>query len=96
MLALENAAQAIGKTDFDFFQREEAQRFFDNEQKMMATGKPVLARDWSLHSSTTGKEVWLSEHKVPIRNDAGEVTGMMGISRNVTELKRSEQERERL
>lgn len=96
LMGLENAEQAIGKTDFDLFQPQEAQRFFDEEQKMMETGKPVLARDWSLHSSTTGEEVWLSEHKVPIRNDAGKVTGMMGISRNITALKRSEQERERL
>ena len=96
LLGLDTAQEAIGKTDFDLFEREEAQRFYDEEQRIMETGQPVIAREWTLHSSTTGQEVWLSEHKLPIRDETGQVIGLLGISRDVTQLKRSEAERERL
>jgi PAS domain S-box-containing protein len=96
LLGLKSAQEAVGKTDFDLFTREEAQRFFDEEQHIMATGEPVIARDWVLHSSTTSEEVWLSEHKLPMRDESGQVIGLLGISRDVTRLKQSEAERERL
>jgi PAS domain S-box-containing protein len=96
LLDLDNAREAVGKTDFDLFSHREAQRFYDEEQKIMETGQPVIGREWSLHSSTTGEEVWLSEHKVPIRDETGQVIGLLGISRDVTQLKRAAAEREQL
>ena len=96
LLGLNNAQEAVGKTDFDLFKREEAQKFYDEEQRIMETGQPVIAREWPLHSSTTGQEVWLSEHKLPIRDETGQATILLGISRDVTQLKQSEAERERL
>jgi len=96
LLGLDSAQEAIGKTDFDLFSHREAQRFYEEEQKIMETGQPVLGREWSLHSSATGSLVWLSEHKVPIRDETGRVIGLLGISRDVTQLKRAETEREQL
>lgn len=91
LLGLNNAQEAIGKTDFDLFKREEAQRFYDEEQRIMETGQPVIAREWLLHSSTTGQEVWLSEHKLPMRDETGQVIGLLGIARDTTERKRMEE-----
>jgi PAS domain S-box-containing protein len=96
LLGLKGAQEAVGKTDFDLFTREEAQRFFNEEQHIMATGEPVIAREWVLHSSTTDQEVWLSEHKLPMRDEAGQVIGLLGISRNVTQLRQSEAAQKRL
>lgn len=96
LMGLDNAQEATGKTDFDLFAPEEAQRFYDEEQVIMETGRPVIAREWSLHSSTSRQEVWLSEHKLPIRDETGRVIGLLGISRDITQLKQSEAERERL
>ena len=96
LMGKDNAQEAIGKIDFDLFTREEAQRFYDEEQAIMETGQPVITREWSLHSSTTGQEVWLSEHKLPIRDETGQVIGLLGLSRDITQLKQSEAERERL
>lgn len=96
LMNLRNAQEAVGKTDFDLFKREEAQRFYDEEQKIMETGQPVIAREWALHSSTTDQEVWLSEHKLPIRDETGRVAGLLGVARDITQLKRSEGERDRL
>lgn len=96
LLGLDDPQKAIGKTDFDLFSQAEAQRFYEEEQKVMETGQPVVAREWSLHSSTSGGLVWLSEHKVPIRDETGQVIGLLGISRDVTQLKQAEAEREQL
>ncbi len=96
LMGLPGAQGAIGKTDFDFFKPEEAQRFYDEEQQIMATGQPVIAREWSLTSSTSGEVVWLSEHKLPIRNETGQVIGLLGLSRDITQIKQAEAERERL
>ena len=90
LLGLPGPEEAMGKTDFDLFPQQEAQRFFDEEQRIMATGQSVVAREWALHSSTTGKVVWLSEHKVPIRDADGQVVGLVGISRDVTAQKQAE------
>jgi PAS domain S-box-containing protein len=96
LLNLKDPQEAVGKTDFDLFKREEAQRFYDEEQKIMETGEPVIAREWSLTSSSTGETVWLSEHKLPMRDGTGQVIGLMGVSREISKLKKVELEREQL
>lgn len=90
LLGLQTPDEALGKTDFDLFPRQEAQRFFEEEQRVMATRQPVIAREWSLHSSATGKKVWLSEHKLPLLDEAGRVVGLLGIARDVTDRKEAE------
>lgn len=96
LLGLANAEAAVGKTDFDLFTEEEAQRFFDEEQEIMETGQPVIAREWPLTSSTTGETAWVSEHKIPLTDEGGEVIGLLGIARDITKLKQVEAEREEL
>jgi len=88
-LGLSDPKEAIGKTDFDLFSREEAQRFYDEEQRIMQSGQPVIARMWTAQYAT-GEELWLSETKVPIPDQAGQIVGLVGISRDVTDLKQAE------
>ena len=92
LLGLENPEDAIGKTDFDLFpgKQEDAQRFFDEEQTIMKAGQPVLHRQWKVPSTTTGKIVWLSESKLPIRDESGEIIGILGIGRDITARKEAE------
>lgn len=91
LLGLSSPQEAIGKTDFDFFPTEDAQRFYEEEQRIMESGQPVIAREWQVPSSTTGEIVWLSEHKIPITDRTGKVVGLLGISRDVTARKRAEE-----
>jgi len=35
----------LGNTDFDYFSKEVAQEAFDEEQKIMETGKPLLSKE---------------------------------------------------
>jgi len=91
LLGIADPKEAVGKTDFDFFPGEVAQRFYEEEQKVIRSGRPVVARVGQT-PSRDGEMLWVSETKVPLHNEKGEVVGLVGISRAITELKRAEEE----
>jgi PAS domain S-box-containing protein len=93
LLGISDPSQVEGKTDFDLYPGEEenTQRFFDEEQKLMETGEPVVGREWTVPSQVTGEPVWLSEHKIPIRDGTGEVVGLVCIGRDITSIKATEE-----
>ncbi|GAK60693.1 PAS modulated sigma54 specific transcriptional regulator, Fis family [Candidatus Vecturithrix granuli] len=86
--------EEVGKTDFDFFPEEVAQRKYAQEQQIIRTGTPVINVEeqnvWS-----DGRIDWQLTTKMPLRNEHGEIIGIFGISRDITELKQAEQELER-
>jgi PAS domain S-box-containing protein len=88
---LSDPSGAVGKTDFDFFTAEHAQPAFDDEQEIIRTGKPMIGKVekeiWK-----GGRETWGLTTKVPMRNDAGEIIGTCGITKDITHLKLTEQE----
>jgi len=98
LLGLDNPEDAVGKTDFDLFpeKKEDAQRFYNEEQSIMETGKPVIRRQWMVPSTTTGAIVWLSESKLPIRDESGVIIGLIGLGRDITARKQEQLLRERL
>ena len=79
----------IGKTDFELHWAELAQKFFDDEQKVISSGEPLLDIEEYI-VDVSGNKKWLSTSKVPLRNDQDEVIGIVGVSRNVSERRRAE------
>ncbi|MEO9168076.1 MAG: PAS-domain containing protein, partial [Aestuariivirga sp.] len=83
----------IGKTDFDFYPPEVAQMFRASEEKIMQSGKRID----DLQEPTTnrfGQPKWIAMTKVPLRNDDGEVFGLVGIGRDISKQKKDESLRE--
>jgi PAS domain S-box-containing protein len=77
--------EAIGKTDFDFFSAEHAQDSFNDEQEILKTGIPIVDKVERETFANNRPDAWVSTTKVPIYDKDGNVTGLVGISRDVTE-----------
>ena len=84
VLGLAEPAAANGKTDFDFQHEDVSRLSFTREQEIMASGQPLV--DWIEYvPKPDGAPRWFSSTKVPIRDRDGQVTGLVGLSRDVTE-----------
>ena len=83
LLGLADPEEAVGKTDFDLFpgKEKDAQRFYEEEQEIMKTGEGVIRREWQVPSTATGEIVWLAEHKLPVRDETGEIVGLTSFVR---------------
>ena len=86
------AAQVIGRTDLEVMAHEEtARRLMANDDRVLATGQsheaeePIPARD--------GTPRYYSVRKVPLRNGAGVVVGVLGIARDITGRRQVEADR---
>ncbi len=85
---LESASDVIGRTDFDFFGDEHARKAFADEQQLMRTGESLVSIE-EREIRERGAETWVSTTKVALRDRAGQIVGLFGISRDITERKRA-------
>lgn len=86
---LEDPREAIGKTDSDFLPEEEARERWLEEERIIKTGEPVLHYEEVNTAGPRGERRYLTS-KVPIRSPEGEVIGMLGTGRDITDLKRQQ------
>jgi PAS domain S-box-containing protein len=89
ILGLKEPQEALGKADFDFQPKQLSDEFYAEEQRLLATGEPILDR-LEYNPTPDGQERWFSATKVAIRDRLGKIVGLVGVSRNVTEYKRME------
>ncbi len=87
---LSDPSEVVGKTDFDFFSEEHARRAFENEQEIIRTGEPFNKEEKL--TSPDGQVSWSMTTKLPLRDEHGTIVGTFGISRDVTQRKRAEEE----
>ncbi len=88
-LGVANPADVVGRSDFDFYPKERAQEFHADEQHLLLTGEPLINKLEQIIDQD-GRESWASVTKVPLHNKSGNVVGMVGISRDITQLKEAE------
>ena len=94
MMGVGTPEEIIGKTDFDFYPAELAEHHHANEQAVVRSGQAVLEREESLFNRG-GSAGWFLTTHVPLRDGQGQVVGLVGISRDITERKRREEEIQR-
>jgi PAS domain S-box-containing protein len=81
----------VGKSDFDFYDKELATSFYEDEQAVLSCGAPLINRA-EKGVDVAGHAMDILTTKVPIKDDAGRVVGLVGIGRDITERVRAEAE----
>ena len=92
-MGLAGPADLIGKTDLELLSPEIARKFFDDEQRIVLTGEPMVDFEECVFGAS-GDRTWISTTKVPLRNERNEIFGVAGISRDITERRLGETMRE--
>jgi PAS domain S-box-containing protein len=84
-------ADVIGKTSFDFFPPEEAAAFKADDDRVIATGRPMENHEECVPDAY-GKRRWLLTTKAPIHNtETGAVERLVCIRRDITQTKEAEE-----
>jgi len=78
--------EMVGKTDFDFFPDVVARVFIADDKTVMDSGEPLFNREERTLDSC-GKVVHILTTKVPLRNEVGEIVGVAGVARDISERK---------
>ncbi len=81
----------IGKTDFDLYPRERAEVFHAEEERVMSTGEPLYNKEqYAFYDNGDMRQCSLV-NKFPLRDAEGNVTGIVGLNHDITEIKRAQQ-----
>ncbi len=81
--------EIIGKTDYDFVAKEIADFFRENDCQAVLAGKPTTHEEW-VTFATDGRCALLETVRTPLYTSDGDVAGVLGIGRDITERKQSE------
>lgn len=90
LLKAESAEDVYGKTDYDIFPEQLASRYYADEQAAIRSGEPLVNRE-EVVVDERGRKLWVLSTKVPFRDVEGNIAGIVGMSRNITERKRLEE-----
>jgi diguanylate cyclase (GGDEF)-like protein/PAS domain S-box-containing protein len=78
-----------GKTMWEIYSKEDADKYWQDDKEVMADGNPVLN---IIEEMTTPQGTkWVQTDKIPYRNSKGEIIGIIGFTLDITERKRAEE-----
>ena len=86
-------SEIVGKSDYDFIERELADSFRANDRKALTADQPSINEEW-VNMASDGRRILLETTKVPMRSESGEVLGVLGVGHDITERKRTNDELE--
>lgn len=89
-VGLKDPIVMIGKSDFDFTNPEEAAQIYKVEQEIMTTGIPQMGVI-EQRTNPNQVEIWAMTSRLPMKDAQGNVIGLLGISSNITDLKRAQE-----
>lgn len=82
-----HSSEITGKTDYDFFPKELAEKYRKEDAEFLVSGKPLESEICELRD---GRPYWTQVIKIPVKDRDGAVTGIQGIFWDITERKRAE------
>jgi PAS domain S-box-containing protein len=75
--------QVVGKTDFDFFPKERAEKMLKDDMEVIKTGKPIIDKV-ERATRPDGIDNYVSTTKIPRYDNKGNIIGLIGITRDIT------------
>jgi PAS domain S-box-containing protein len=81
--------EIVGKTDYDLFDKEIADFFRKHDKSMLEVDKSQKNEEWITYPD--GRKILIDTLKTPYRDQTGNVIGILGISRDITERKQQEE-----
>jgi diguanylate cyclase (GGDEF)-like protein/PAS domain S-box-containing protein len=85
--------EIIGKTDFDFVDKELATFFRKYDLEAIERGSPNTNHEW-ITLAENGNNVFLETTKTPIVDEHGEIVGVLGVGRDITQIEKTQKERD--
>ncbi len=91
LLRVSESKEAAGKTNKVFFTKRVARKMMEEDRTILETGNPIVNK--ILYFEDEGVEgFWMEKNKIPIRDERGVITMIMGIFKDVSDLMRIENE----
>ncbi|GAK54977.1 signal transduction histidine kinase [Candidatus Vecturithrix granuli] len=91
LLGASSQEELLGKSDFDIFPQQLAASYYADEQEVIHTGQALINHE-EITIDPQGTTYYLLTTKVPLYDSHGEVIGIVGICRDISERKRAEVE----
>jgi len=76
-------SEIIGKNDFDIFEKEYAQLSYEKDKEVLSKNKLLVNNEWA---KIENSNILLQTKKVPFKYKKSKNEGILGISRDITEL----------
>lgn len=86
---LKSFDEIIGKTDFELFENEHASQAREDEIKLLK-GETDFIRNIEKETFRDKKVKWVLTTKIPLKDNDGKIFGTVGISRDITEIRKNE------
>jgi PAS domain S-box-containing protein len=94
-IGVKHESQVIGKTDIELFIGETGSRGYLDDMHVIQTGQSIINKE-EVFTDKTGAFRWLLTSKMPLFDDSGKITGLVGIGRDITERKKEKEQINRL
>ncbi len=78
-----------GKSLFDIFPKEQAEKYWEDDKKIIASGKAITGIIEAANTSSGHR--WVQTDKIPFTDENGEILGVIGFSIDITERKAAEE-----
>ncbi len=94
VLQVTEGEQLFGKTAFDLHPPELAAQYYADECDVIHSGEPLIDREEPF-IGPQGEQRWCLSTKVPLRDNQGQIIGLVGVGRDITSRKQEEEELQR-
>ena len=82
-------SEIVGKNDYDYIEKEQSDIYHESDRQTILTKKPTIHEEW-VTFATDGRRALLETVRTPLYTSDGVVSGVLGIGRDITERKQSE------